>query len=729
MLGWALKKGFQGATGHQDAPDVGDTTQLEGPDTPAPVFAARAIKNALWGASAASAETATASAKAAEPAARPSDPAPRDFRSPSKPNSILLTPGTATARRKRVSFGRDVKAGGSNIDSSPLAATSTGAGRPRRRTNLQQALENSRSVKTKDESGSGQKGTEKAVQNNDNPEPGSEDEWEDDVCNLDVTVDLNEPHSQSGKYWKSEFNRYRDEAKVDIERLVKYKANTKSFAEKKDAEASRLAQKLREEQTKVARLEESVAEMAAQIGGKRKHGGDRETARLMKELAKQTALAVQYHDQVKELEGRLKDVQNDSTPSRPHRRHINTSPRTEQSLLDANRELRKARLELREVNRLREEVSRVKSDLAHSREKVAKLESERTQGEVSESSQLQELKRRLRDVKEESLQKGIDVRKLRKDYESLKKDAKARTVEAMQVVEEKNSRIAELEKTIRSLEAANTSKIIDEAIAEHHRITRDLKLESDSRGKSSRHEKPRRVQRPTRSASVEDMTLDMTQRSLLGDENQPTPIRSSAKLFGRPGSADWPDSLHDIEQQLKREKKEHMEAGKREKREIVENLGVASPAPTPALLPKKRTLLQSSGKRRITSDVLSDRANQPASKVSTGLRHSPAEEPFFSDNHHDETDRRPGNARGVPRSKDSVATLSADGEGIDLVESHFTRLGGRVADRNSSANSSRCNLSADRRAAALARLDQKKRERRKAGGHGLDKENLRPEVA
>ena len=49
----------------------------------------------------------------------------------------------------------------------------------------------------------------------------SEGEWEDDVCNHDVTVDLNEPHSNSGLYWKSEFNRYHEEAQAEMDKLVR----------------------------------------------------------------------------------------------------------------------------------------------------------------------------------------------------------------------------------------------------------------------------------------------------------------------------------------------------------------------------------------------------------------------------------------------------------------------------------------------------------------------------
>ncbi|KAJ8111451.1 hypothetical protein ONZ43_g5618 [Nemania bipapillata] len=315
MLGWALKKGFQGATGLRDAPEGGeDTTQFDAPDTPAPVFAARAIKNAIWGQSAVTevssptktnpnnAERVAKSVAKSEPdATTKSQAALPDTRSPTKLNSILLTPGTGTSRRKRVSFGRDVKAA-NTIDSSPLASNSMGNGRMRKKTTLQQALENSRPTKPS--------APEPQAEH---PEDGDSDEdweWEDEdvCCHHDLTVDLNEPHSESGKYWKAEWTRYREEAKSDIEQLVKYKANARSFAAKKDMEASQLSQKLKDEQAKVVEMEKKVADLSTKLATTRKHGTDKDNALMTKDLAAQTALAAEYRERVKDLENRLKEA-------------------------------------------------------------------------------------------------------------------------------------------------------------------------------------------------------------------------------------------------------------------------------------------------------------------------------------------------------------------------------------------------------------------------------------
>src|SRR3569833_257094 len=136
MLGWVLKRSLDSAS---DAPAVSpgessatkdprrvankmkDDTQFEQPDTPAPVFAARAFKTALFGTPA---RVDRAPLPAVNTVAVTKDICGDDKepKSPAKPPGILLTPGTATARRKRVSFGR----GGRGGAAGPGAA----AGRP-----------------------------------------------------------------------------------------------------------------------------------------------------------------------------------------------------------------------------------------------------------------------------------------------------------------------------------------------------------------------------------------------------------------------------------------------------------------------------------------------------------------------------------------------------------------------------------------------------------------------
>ncbi|KAK4105094.1 hypothetical protein N658DRAFT_504601 [Parathielavia hyrcaniae] len=450
MISWALKRNSDSA---RDAPVSDDTTQLDAPDTPAPVFAVRALKTVLFGTPAPrdrrAAKTTTTKDQASQPNA---NPAPPIDKSPAKPPGILLTPGTGTTRRKRVSFGRDVKQGSGGVARTSTAGLpedrpgkvpspwvdQNGEGtQPRPKTKLQRAMESSR------------KGTD-ALETDEkdfaytSKEP--EDAWEevdDDESDFepDITTDLNEPHSGSGKYWKSHFETYHTDAKAEMERLVKYKHLAKSYAKMKDAEALELHQKLEEEQEKVKAMEEKVADMARQASlsfGARRKGGESNPV-LVEELAKQTALAVEYKKQVEELEFLLQEEADEAGDESNRRRRI-ASPRTHRTLMEAQRELRRARAQVRELEKLEVERDRLRCDLRSAEQRANKLAEEnlKLSSELSlTTSRAQELEKRL----EES--KG--------SYEKIKDDAKARYLEAQQVLKKKNDKISKLQEEVESL--------------------------------------------------------------------------------------------------------------------------------------------------------------------------------------------------------------------------------------------------------------------------------------
>jgi myosin heavy subunit len=271
----------------------------------------------------------------------------------------------------------------------------------------------------------------------------SEDAWEeveDDESDFepDITTDLNEPHSRSGKYWKSHFETYHTDAKAEMEKLVKYKHLAKSYAKMKDAEALELQQKLKEEQEKVKAMEEKIADMARQASSTARRKGGESDPVVMDELAKQTALATEYKKQVEELESLLQENVGEAEDG-SHRQRRTASPRTQRTLMEAQRELRRARSQVRELDKLQEERDRLRSDLKFAEQRASKLaeENRRLSSELSLStSRIQELEKRLEDSKG--------------SYEKLKDDAKARYLEAQQVLKKKNEKISELQEELES---------------------------------------------------------------------------------------------------------------------------------------------------------------------------------------------------------------------------------------------------------------------------------------
>jgi hypothetical protein len=283
------------------------------------------------------------------------------------------------------------------------------------------------------------------------------DDDEESDFEADITTDLNEPHSRSGKYWKSYFETYHSDAKTEMEKLVKYKHLAKSYAKMKDAESLELHQKLKEEQAKVKEMEERVADMARQAASTtRRRGGESDPA-LMDELKKQTALATEYKLQVEELESLLQD--NMDQEGDGHQRQRRTaSPRTQRTLMEAQRELRRARSQVRELEKLQEERDALRSDLKFAEQRASKLaeENRKLSSELSQStSRIQDLEKRLEGSKE--------------SYEKLKGDAKSRYLEAQQVLQKKNGKISELQEEIESLRSGG---------AEAKRSTRSTRAKS-----------------------------------------------------------------------------------------------------------------------------------------------------------------------------------------------------------------------------------------------------------
>lgn len=233
--------------------------------------------------------------------------------SPTK--SILLTPGTAAARRKTVSFGDAVAndeqkkpARGGNEDKPQQRAGSItsqwNSGRPsptkKPRSKLTQSLLDAREAKSSEK-----EDLLVPVPKKDEPKVGpsktTSETWNDGPItdDGDETINLNEPRSQSGQYWKSEFENYRAKTDREIRKLIQYRSVAKSYARKKDLEALRLAEKLKAEEAKVTEVERKVSELASGMV----EGTEGETGReeVVKDLVNQTTLALQYKQKANAL--------------------------------------------------------------------------------------------------------------------------------------------------------------------------------------------------------------------------------------------------------------------------------------------------------------------------------------------------------------------------------------------------------------------------------------------
>ncbi|KAJ5104484.1 hypothetical protein NUU61_001831 [Penicillium alfredii] len=377
----------------------------EPPETPAPVFAIRAFKSALFGTPGGDeADESRASqpkqanhqhskSDSVQPLAektedmRPADDDAANNAPGSPTKSILVTPGTISNRRKTVSFGESVvdnegkrdslsskvvktppnPAG--NITAQWMSGSSDGK---KPRSKLTQTLLDARDNASKN----AESDSEEESSSDAKPATRSPSRSKEEPANEDITLNLEDPRSESGKYWKTEFDNYRVRTNQEIKKLIQYRSIAKSYARKKDTEALRLADKLREEEEKVTEMERQVSRLASTMVGEESKANKEE---LVQDLSKQTALALQYKQQVTSLRKVLErhDVLGgevaDITAQPKGKSH---SENSSDELLKAQQELRQANAKIEEMKRQQSDLSTLQ-DLAQSSEKKAQaLENE-----------------------------------------------------------------------------------------------------------------------------------------------------------------------------------------------------------------------------------------------------------------------------------------------------------------------------------------------------------------
>jgi hypothetical protein len=432
------------------------------------VFAARALKSAIFGTPAPPVDDTRLEMKT-----ETEGMADRDIKSaqsysmsPTKPQGILLTPGTATTRRKTVSFGAELSDKADKRENKELTAMThrdpvqkeRPSNKIQRKTPLTKSLELVRETKAGKRDPERRRGTSRPqplidLDRNKNgigetagARPNSADSSTSQTSNQDlllqlvagaepdgdVTMDLNEPHSQSGQYWKFEYDRYHGEAKAEMEKLLKYKQLAKSYAKKKDAETLVLTEKLKDEQRRIVSLEDTISKLSAKldtIGIQENSDGSHD---LVKELAIQTALARRYKAQADELRA----AGDKKTEARIARDHL--GDRSHASLSPEMKDLRKQlSVEQETSSRLLQENAKLKQELLDANLRLEEQESRSERGRQAAEEQLQK--------------KSETCKSLQRDYDSLKEKAKAQRGSAEHLLKKNHDQIAALRKEVASL--------------------------------------------------------------------------------------------------------------------------------------------------------------------------------------------------------------------------------------------------------------------------------------
>lgn len=401
--------------------DDGNSSVEEPPETPAPLFAVRAFKTAIFGTphpvhdgdlnnEKRPAQSRVLQAKELDPQHQPLDGTAHDLGRNSEPNykpkveslaspakGILLTPGTAATKRKTVSFGglasntadktkRKLDEINTNDDflkdGQRLLTTGPLCSEPKKQSSLTKILFKAQLEASKrrlNNEATQEKSRARAdlLTSKDGPTVSTTSEEEVSDPAGDTTVDLSQPRSRSGQHWKAEYELYHKKSAREMKKMIKYGQNAKSYALKKDFEATNLGEKLKQELSKLAAMEAKVSKLATQLANARDSGpdGDADQIKLMSDLAKQTALAIRYKQKADVYR---KAIETNNSADVP------VSDRDESSVELNGNKLSSKRLakttELNEVSSelvsLRTELETLRENAKSTEEKAARLEAE-----------------------------------------------------------------------------------------------------------------------------------------------------------------------------------------------------------------------------------------------------------------------------------------------------------------------------------------------------------------
>ncbi|PBP24173.1 urease accessory protein [Diplocarpon rosae] len=778
MLNWWLGRTADGSRVEDKSPDH------ELPETPAPVFAARALKSAIFGTPAPPSDDDNVfeeDRKSRVPLRKGSIEYQSRNLSPTKPPGILLTPGTATTRRKTVSFGNeilekgqeredgDVTDAGLNGKSNPSQETSPSTWdteveasvKLTRKTTLTRTLENARAGRTakseKTPNSSEAQPQSKAL----NSVPGTKlfpseigpskagrlqqsnqnllrQVVEIDDLSGEITMDLNQPHSQSGRFWKSEYEQYHEQAQAEMKKLIGYKQLAKSYAKMKDAENVDLSEKLKEYQQALINMEDQISQLSAQIALSGTEGREDDSPELVKELARQTALSIQYKTQVAEFEAALEgsDVQNLPINSVDPERKRRASHRSGEIDINTSHGSRKARQQLKEVSLLKEELKTLRQSFSAAEKSTSKLQEENTKltqellhADMRLQKHLEKCEKKRQSLDEQRYKQDEMFQSLQNDYDRLKEQAKSQRRDAEHLLKKRHDQVVELKKEIAYLRGAGSNaqelqQTLQERTIQHDLIVaqyqaqiqdmkekrkQDLKATISSKDLHDRnYETSCRASRPVQSIGtpvreslipVSNQTISKPSKVLMQSKNT-----HSETPAGSPKHRSSHSALSEFVNVGKNQPTPFQRSGPVQHTPQIKSIPQTNQFSNMSLDSPHLPLLSEPSLPRVSSRAIHERSCHLSSQTSMfNIASSPPKAAVV----------RPRVSRELSRQKSNSNIISSQNETTAAshpISSERSRVKGSIPP--------------ERAAAAKARLERKQAEKRRAQASEVNKENL-----
>ena len=450
----ATSTGYQnGKIGAESVAEEG-TSQLEdGPETPAPVFAVRAFKTAFFGTphqprGSTDDEQVKTAREDDEPTKSDNERSPAiNIETPMKLRSdalhspakgILLTPGTGATRRKTVSFGdylkeeqtRPCTTDNTLLEFSSLAQDAHSAAdssiKPmsERRRSLSRTLFKSKKSPSRatERALRPQVSSKKALDpnpQNDASDPGPPSA-EPASQITDTTVDLNKPRSRSGHFWKSEFEQYYKRSDREMKQVIQHGQRVKSFAAKKDAEASSLREKLGLEISKATAMENRVTELAmelARLRSKESELGSEGEEGLVNDLAKHALSAAKSKNKVERYKAALNEGHTSVAKAKEHNKRA--KDKRSQEDLDASKLIHDMKVLEETAATATKRAARLEAENQHLKEKLAQMKRETSDNEDRRKTREAKLKETANEAIAAKRSYEADIAQLRHDFHNL----------------------------------------------------------------------------------------------------------------------------------------------------------------------------------------------------------------------------------------------------------------------------------------------------------------------
>ena len=239
----------------------------------------------------------------------------------------------------------------------------------------------------------------------------------------DQTIDLAKPRSRSGQHWKRQYETYFSNSDREMKSIIKYGQNVKSYAVKRDSEASMLSEQLQKESARVKEMEAKIHRLTKRLNIAQELDTKPASyhARLISELAQQTALASKYEQEVDRYRKALQQQPANGNFVSSLRESEKTSHETHDQLRNSQQSSARDEIEVlqRNANDAESKADKLQEENAALKRSLARVKAEMSSYDDRRQAREERIRKKMEKHKVEKDAAEAQLQQLRKDYQQL----------------------------------------------------------------------------------------------------------------------------------------------------------------------------------------------------------------------------------------------------------------------------------------------------------------------